>query len=441
MIKIDIQEKFNRYYLHLAAAVFALAGLTRYLYIYFWHKPENYIFSDVANYQNIAGNIISGNLTQQDFFQPIGTSIVTALSLQMGDLSYLSFLQLVASLLTLFFIWKTTELVASKEIAFLTLLWASFHYPFIFISGVYLSECFYTLFIALFIYLLAKNKYPWSFSVVFKLGVTFCIGLLFKMTLVLYLPILSLMMYLKYKQSRSVVYLLIFVAVFLLAHGLTVYKFTNKFQPSPSNGGINFVIGKCPSKLNYDSIGYSWYPNLFVHIDEGNNTNGGTKHWGQAFTDSSYYYLQGLKCIANNPMALVDSLRYIPYLFFDNNLWPSLNTQIKHNKVSRNYSLFFTFFAFPAVLISILILLKKENRELFIIWALPVFSLFIVAFLFWGAVRLRIPFDIVLLPMALWGWQQASRMIYPQSPLYLTNMVLAFILILNMIFVFSGLIL
>lgn len=439
MIAIDAQEKFNRYYLHLVAGVFIFAGLIRYLYIFFWHKPQNYIFSDILNYQNIATNIFSGTLTQQDFFQPIGTSIVTALSLQIGDLYYLSSLQFVVSLLTLFLIWKTTERVTSKELAFLTLLWASFHYPFIFISGVYLSECLYTFFIALFIYLLVKHNYPWNIPTIFKLGVTFCIGMLFKMTFVLYLPLLSLAIYLKYKQPRSLIYLLSFVAMFLLSHGLTTYKFTNKFQASPSNGGLNFIIGKCPSKLNHDSNGYVWHPHLFTHIDEGNNS-GGEKYWGRPFTESSYYYLQGLKCIANNPMVLIDSLRYVPYLFFDNNLWPSLYTQSKHKKTSRNYSLFFTFFSLPAILISILLLFKKENRKLFIIWALPVFSLCLLALIFWGAVRLRIPFDIVLLPMVLWGWQQISRMTYPQSSPYMINIILASILTMNAVFVFSGLI-
>ena len=67
----------------------ALAGWLRYRFVFDWHPPEHFVFSDMAGYvDHDAHEIVLGEAGEHQTFQPIGYSLALALSLRwVGDLT------------------------------------------------------------------------------------------------------------------------------------------------------------------------------------------------------------------------------------------------------------------------------------------------------------------------------------------------------------------
>lgn len=414
--------------------VLIFAAVIRYLYIFDWHLPEQYIFSDMKAYHDRAQEMLEGHITKQDFFQPIGMTFFFMLAFKTGGLELLSWLQLIMSFLTVVFTWRLADKIFGKEVGYVTLLFVAGHYPFIFNSGVYLSECSFTFFISLFMYLLVLKPYPFHQSWSFLLGLIFIFGFWIKGNFVFFVPLMGGWYWWTKRNLRPLMGFTIAVALGLLGHGLVTAELIGKFQLSASNGGLNFIEGKCPAKINRDKDGYFWHSPLFTQISEGKN-----KYWDQSFTDSSYFMKEGLKCIAEDPVVLLESFRYIPYLLINNELWPSLDTKPEHRKTSRTYNLFFGFWALPGILIGLLLLLKKPREDQFMAIVLPIASLCFLVWLFKGEMRFRIPYDIVIIPLAIWGWWEILALIYPQLPRSKSIRILGIIVFVGVLMTFYGL--
>lgn len=398
--------------IYFPAVIILLAAILRYFFIFEWHQPGQYLFSDMATYLKWANQILSGQITQDHFFQPIGLPALEALLLSMSPdgLQFLSWLQWVASLLTLVLIWRTTLNLLNYQLALIALILASFHYPFIFISGIFLSECLFTFVLSLIIWLLSTKQYPWPKTWSYLLGTLVGFSLWLKGTFALFLPLLwlwTIYKCYKYRADQNLLRLysiptLLFslglISVMIL-HGTISYHTINEFHLSPTNGGLNFVEGKCPWKKNIAPDGQWWQSPLFAQTQEHEQ-----KKWDQPFHNSSYFYQQGLECIIDNPVILIDSLRYIPYLFINNEFWPSLNTAKEYKSLSRNYNLFFAFWALPALAFALLTILATPNDQKWLTWLLPVITIFCTVWMFKSEVRFRIPFDVVFIPLCLWGW-------------------------------------
>ena len=60
-----------------------VGALLRLLYIFKWHAPQNYFFSDMEQYHQLAQDIVQGKpLTAIHFFQPIGMGYLEAFFLR-----------------------------------------------------------------------------------------------------------------------------------------------------------------------------------------------------------------------------------------------------------------------------------------------------------------------------------------------------------------------
>lgn len=410
------------------------AILIRYAYIFNWHMPEQFIFSDIKAYHDRAQEMLQGHITKQDFFQPIGMTFFFISAFHFGSLEILSWIQLLASILTVILIWKFSENVFGRTIGMLTLFLATFHYPFIFNSGVYLSECLFTFFVALFMYLLSLKPYPFSHLWSFLLGFVFMLGFLLKGNFVLFVPLMMGWFYWVHRQVKPLIGFACAVGLVLVIHGVLTYNLIGRFQLSASNGGLNFIEGKCPAKINKDIDGYFWQSPLFAQLGESKR-----KVWDQSFTDSGYFMKQGIDCILADPVVLLESIRYIPYLFINNDLWPSLETKAEHKLTSRNYTLLFGFLALPAFIVGILLLLKNPRDPKFLFILLPVVSLCGLVWLFKGEMRFRVPFDVVILPLVVWGWIKLLEFIYPSLGEERRAKIISGVLFIGMILTLYGL--
>jgi hypothetical protein len=405
--------------------ILLLAAVIRYFFIFHWHLAEKFLFSDMGNYFQLGKQLVEGSLTKNHFFQPVGMPLIEAfiLTINEGSLSLLSWVHFVLSLLTLFFIWKTTEKLTNSFLALLTLAFASFHYPFIYISGTYLSECIFTFIISLMVWLLVLKPYPWRPLWAIFLGLFMGMSFWLKGTFILYLPILMFWILIKnyshikksitsilelFRIFKSFIFLSSGVAALMLGHGILSYNSVDQFLVSPTNGGLNFLEGKCPWKDNHAPDG-NWLSPLYTQLGDYQ-----TRHWDVPFSNSSYYFQQGLLCIANDPMVLVKSFQAIPYLFYNNDFWPTLNTKPEYKSLSRNYALFFVFWLLPAFVFAMLYLCKHQRTDQFLAWVFPVLTLFLTGLIFKSELRYRIPFDVVFIPLGIYGWDLIISSIFSE---------------------------
>lgn len=382
--------------------IFLISLLARGIFAFVFHSPDKYVISDVGNYIRIANLIGEGKWDEFHFFQPIGFPYLLHLLLSFfGDWSFpLAILQVLVSILTLFIMWKTVKDLWGEKIGTYSLLIGSLHVPWIIYTGLGLSETIYTFFISLILwcsYKITKSK-NWLWGIAW--GISFGLAFLFKGTHVFFGP-LFLIALISSKERKnyfsSVATISVTVGVGLLLSGFIAYSTIGKFQMSASAGGLNFVEGKCPSKRNFDSRGILWWSPLYYQLRMDQE-----KRWDRPFSDSQYFMNEGFKCIKNNPAVLLTSFEGIPFLFTGNYLWPASESSLQ--TPTRFYELIFSFFVIPGIVIYFLIFCRPKDLNEFVVWSLPVLSVFLCVYIFKSEVRLRMPFDVFIIPMAVKGW-------------------------------------
>ena len=361
------------------------------------------IFSDMSVYNSIADQIMRGHWNPNHFFQSIGYPLIILLTKKASGNwgQFLNVIQILASMGTLGFIYALSSRSFGQKVGVTTLLIGSIHIPWIYLPGYALPETFFTFFLSAAAWYSLKifkddvspvNCFLWAFS--------FILAFWLKGTHVLWAPLLFLgLLMAKGKASIKPILLMGFIiATGLGIHGYLTFSKIGKVQLSASTGGLNFVEGKCPTKRNEDSIGYWWQSPLYTQLHMN-----AYKKWDKPFTNSSHYMKEGLKCIGENPIVLVQSLESIPYLFFGNRMWP-----LTENKLAQYFRLYELFFSAFLIIGLAVIMREVFSREMSLsdklIWILPIISLFLCVYIFKSELRYRIPFDVWFIPAAVQGW-------------------------------------
>lgn len=435
MIAFGLMKKQNSFLDFAPVVVLLLVGFfIRYFYIFELHPAEKYIFSDMQGYFQHAQALLNDTVRDSFFFQPIGLPIIEAFFLDLaGNLEGLKWLQLFASFGTLVLLWltarnlfgpkkspETTMKDSSDKPLFgidtVVLAFATFHFPFIFFSGLFMAENMFIFFLCFLIWGFSRFAFPFRIWQSVLIGCVFGFGFLMKTSAALILPLFfAWAIFYAWKKKYSYLLAIKSLSVislcfgsFLLAHGIWSYQKIDQFLLSPTSGGLNFVEGKCPWKDNSDSAGYRWKSPLFTQLQEGDS-----KKWDRPFTDSSFFSGQALHCIADRPQVLIESLRYIPYLFIGNDLWPSLNTLQEQRMTSKNYSLYFAFVAIPGFLWALFMIVQKPMDRRFLSLLIPAFAVMLIVWLFKSEQRFRAPFDVVFIPLLVFGWHESLRLLFP----------------------------
>lgn len=387
---------------HFAYIIIAVGFFLRLGFVQFINPIHQMIFSDMANYVQIANSLYVNEWLPTHFFQPIGFPyLLYVLKLFTPSwLNWLAGIQVVASTLSLWFIWTTVRKTMGEKIALVSLIITTIHLPWISFNGLVLSETLFIFFLSLLAWQTLRLVRHGSILNAIIWTVIFFAGFLIKGTHVFFAPLLILgIFYFKKKESlKYLVLMVVMLSSFLIGHGLFTKAKINKFQMSASAGGLNFVEGKCPLKNNADSNGYSWLSPLYHQMGLTE-----MKRWDHPFTDSGFFMKEGLKCIANNPSVLLQSLEGIPYLFVGNSLWPANQMSVRHQ--IRIYELFFGCLSIIGIAVYLRFLFQFENKmEEILVWALPMFSLFICVYIFKSEIRFRMPFDVWIIPISVKGW-------------------------------------
>jgi hypothetical protein len=391
----------------------ALAGWLRYHYVFEWHPPELFAFSDMGLYVERARDIVAGGTDPEQGFQPLGYPLLMALSLRLGrDLALVDWIHVVAGWLTVVLVWRTSArwLRGWSHLAVLAI--AALHFPFIALSGFFMAETVFTLQLALLAYCLSRFSFPWKPSRALVLGIVYMSALWFKGNDTFFGPLaivwIATWIFARRRGRGHSTWIplarrvAVPIACFAAGAALVVASYAaytrvhfGAAQLSAPTAALNFVEGKCPAKVNIDSRGRRWQSPLFVQLGEND-----VKRWPRPFVDTGYFWHEGLQCIRRDPAVLATSSRYVYYLFFDNQLWPEDSTRFA--SLSRWYGMAFAALLFPSLLLGAILVARRPRSRLALVGMMAV-SIVLCSWVFKSEMRYRVPFDVVFIPLAVVG--------------------------------------
>jgi hypothetical protein len=393
-----------------AAGLVVLGALLRFAFIYLVHAPEDHVFSDMASYVDAAVQIVAGQRGPQHLFHPIGYPLALAASLWLTDgFSLAVLLQYLMSVATFLLTWRGSVWFLGERRALLVLLVGALHFPFIALSGFFMAETGFSFLLSLLFYLLARRTFPWRPWYAFAIGAIYMAGAWLKGNNAMFGPVFIAWVALGVWRNRA--YLVparwrsiakasaAFTAgacLVALVTAISTYALFGHARIAASVGALNFIEGKCPDKINADLGGSYWHSPLFVQLGEG-----GEKHWPAHFYDGAYFWKAGWGCIQRDPWVLVTSVRYVYYLFFDNQLWP-VNAS-DYAALNRWYGMFFSALLFPGMLVGLVLVSRKPYSGRTAAF-LPLASVCLVSWLLKSELRYRVPFDVVIIPLSVMGW-------------------------------------
>jgi hypothetical protein len=388
-------------------ALLAAALGLRYLFVFELNPPSDNVFSDMAGFVRRAQNILDGRFVRADTLFAPGEHLLLAASGRLldGFDTLALWVHVIAGVATCYWVSKAAEHHLGKSEALATLVLCVLHFPFIALSGYYLAETVFTALLALLFLLMSRAPFPWSPGLALSIGAVAALGLLWKGTNVLFLPILGL-----WTIGWSVragtgsarqawrCWSRLLLGFFLVLGGQALYFFQLYNVPLPiaAGGGYNFAMNKCPGARIVGKDGMQFQSPTTYYTGEG-----GVQVWDVYLYDQSYLWKAGLECVRRNPWVAVSSLREISYLFRGNQLWP-VNTG-SFEDFSARYERRFAILLFPGIVLALLVLARdpfSARTAPFLLSA----SVGATAWLFMGEMRFRIPFDVVFIPMGVLGW-------------------------------------
>ncbi len=303
-------------------AIFLAGFLLRFWTTQVAMPPEMYLFSDMAAYFQRGVQMLRGSFNIGQTFQPIGYTLYGLALRLLGDWELHKWVSIFVSMGTVLLAYLLVLKNFGKTAALLTLLFFAFDVPQIGFTARYMAESPYSFLIMLSLWWISRALESSRLRDYFIVGTLLMLAFYFKGNHAFFIPALSV--WLIYRERAQVKVALNKVAMMALGcvlimtpHLIFTQWAYHQMQWGPTAGALNFVEGKCPSKNNADSAGAGWMSPLFVTLHETT-----FKKWDRPFTDQGYFWNAGANCVKENPWVMVESLRYINYLFYGNSTWP-----------------------------------------------------------------------------------------------------------------------
>lgn len=391
-----------------AVALLAVAVRLRYVFIFELNPPIENIFSDMGGFMHRAQRAIDGEFVRSDTLFAPGQHLLLAASavLLHGYDTLVVWVHLVAGVFTCYWVATAAEQFVGKRGSLTTLVLCVFHFPFIALGGYYLAETVFTALLALLFLFMSKSPFPWAPRLSQAIGAIAGLGLVWKGTNVLFLPILGLWTIgwvaragvgSARQAARCWSQLVLGFLIVIGCQTLYFFHFYGVPLPIAAGGGYNFAMNKCPGALIVSKDGLQFKSPTTYYTGEG-----GVQVWDVNFDEQSMMWKGGLDCVRRNPWIVVSSLRQISYLFRGNELWP-VNTG-RFDDLNVRYRQCFSFLVFPGIVLALLAFAIEPFAARTAPFLLTL-SVCASAWLFMGELRFRIPFDVVFIPMSVLGWK------------------------------------
>lgn len=399
-----------------AIGILILAFYLRYYFIFVTSPPEMTIFSDMNAYFRRALDFSTGIYSPSQIFQPIGFSLWSWLVRSLGNWELFNWGQL-------FFSWGTAYLIflialrhVGKVAAFAALLIASIHVPQIAFASLHMAETLYAFLLTMSLWWLLRihrRSQMWAYTVA---GFLLVLSFYVKGTHSFFFPLFGLWILWRNRNDWRLVLKKNLAFAFgclllIVPHMIWTHQALGKMAWSPRAGALNFVEGKCPWKDNTDSRGERWFSPLFVHLNETT-----VRKWDRPFSDDKFFWKQGIKCVTDRPLVLLESVRYIYFLAAGNPLWPT--QAIDREGWMVPWQNFFFYFLLPLTLFGVLIR-KNHATHFYEMSLLLILSLMISAWFFKSENRFRVPFDGILILWAAWAVESILVTCGMKAALYL----------------------
>lgn len=375
--------------------VLGISLLVRFYFVFILSPPQMNLYSDMRAYFSRAVEILNGTYDVAQNFQPLGYTLWSLFLRWLGGWELLSWIQVFASWGTCILIFLIALEYFGLVAGLFSLILASVHFPHISFASYHLAESTYTFLLTLALWWILKtlkNEKQWKY---FLAGIILMVAFYFKGHHTFFVPIFCLWLLLRDRSQfktalRHVSSMALGCFVVMAPHLVwTKYAYDTPMA-GPSAGALNFVEGKCPWKKNKDSTGRSWMSPLFSQTGEAVS-----KKWSRPFTDQSYFWREGLKCVQENPKVMLTSFRYIYYLFAGNQLWPAGFNQTFSNFYELWTPIYF-FLLLPMSLLAF-ILLSRDGSIVHRVFTILLLSVFLTVYVFKSENRFRVPFDTLLI--------------------------------------------
>lgn len=398
----------------------ALAVGLRVYYLYFLYPIEKYVFSDMQIYLDNAKAILSGNYTSPIFSKPPFYEWLVALSLKLQEknvfakpLGFIQGLQFLLSLAIPLILWRAVQKWVGKKGALIVFACALFYFPFIAFSGLLMAEVPFAFFISLLILLILRSPFPWTLPTGILIGVLFGSALFFKGQIfffpIIALPYSLLWWWVKKREDFKLKSTGILSAwAFFLAGSLCVYLSKNivttfvLHQPNkvPSVAAVNYTYARCDQCRRFVDSNGVWTCASKFHLVGGCDKE---CHFPASFNDSAFFWKQGNTCLKENPANILTSFSEVSALFVGNEAFPFMEIQ-ELRMLNRNWELFFQLLILPGILFGCFwrFSWRGSLRVGIVLCMIP--AIIVMAYVFTGDVRYRIPFDAVFLPLAIITW-------------------------------------
>ncbi len=389
----------------LEALILSFALIARLVFSLVVHPIQNFIFSDMNSYLGISQRLLVHDRSLSNVFYPIGYPLfLTLVSKILPNLFFptIAILQSLMGLASLILLYVISKNILSQKFRLIFLIILACYYPWIDFGGYLMSETLATLLLILMVYLaffsFSHKNLLWLFFLLVVIGLSSLVRanlLLSGIFIVFWLAARTI-------TTRGII---VFFCGFILAFLFSsqIYRYYGGISsPMALNGGLVFMDGQCLLRGATDSNGWSFGAPVFtqrnLQVEES---------FDQPFTNSDYFYRQGINCLIAKPQRILGKLTELYYLFFDNVAWPSSDQPGYGTAMKVSHALF-NATILPGLFIATY-LFFKERKKLFktrlAIIFLTVFSLVATTVVYYADIRYRLPFDGFLILLSLWAYQ------------------------------------
>jgi hypothetical protein len=391
--------------------LFRASSAVRIWFVLWKHPPGEHIDSDMWVYDLRAHRVMDGTFGLEDTFQPLGYPALVALLYSISDNSrtLVGFVQALMGGATVLFTYQIARRLASSRLfAVVAAVAVAAHFPLVFYSGFLLTEVFFcfTLTLALWLVLRAVEERTWRIGI--WAGAALGAATVVRSNLLAFFPFLPIFVIcaLRGEKKKRMLLLggqLILGALIPISMAVVHNSIRSKRPVGlATNGGLNFYMNfaeirtiRCTHKNGLHGI--TPIPNLIRYEQD--------EVVPATLMNEQYHYRRGFQLIRERPARLWRAL--------DNfvegagagkqDYWPGWRF---HDQLLQRYSRwFFWLGVLPGslhllwILVSGRFLRPQESPRALIAYAL--LSALITLYWFLGDPRMRVPFDPLLIVLAL----------------------------------------
>ena len=390
--------------------------LLRLFYIFYFTKPESYLWSDPGYYDLRALQMAKNQFVMFSTYWPpffhIFLSLIYRPLIWLGLINWRIKIDVaifaLLSVLAFWCIYQIVKKLFSKKIALIILTILIFWYPLIFLNYVVMSEnlFFPLLFLGLYILIIKPKNLLTGFFVGLCWGIAFLTRPIFALTILFFI-----FWALHYKINwRFLLAFLITGAVIVAAMmGFNFYYTSHDIaggteKSISSNGGVGFAMLWCDAKsIEFSNNGYNFGFGPPANIDYPDSKRIFTT---VPFSNQKYYYQMGLNCLKERPQLLIENFSSIIKLF-NSHLFPTIGN-VAYWENFRLIFKYLTGFLFLGSLLTVIgfltgwLAIEEKNKKYFYLFALIIFSLLLtVYFQNVGEERYIIPYAPLLIILSV----------------------------------------